>query len=270
MSNKTCQVCGKYFSIPFAWEKRGGGIFCSTECYNSTKSKRVKAVCIVCGKEFTYQRHRPTDVCGWMCRVKKKQVIKVCIVCGESFTVPKSNADRYNVCSKACKTKNTIYKSCERCGKVFTGSSRGDSHYCSEECRRPPVIKECPTCGKEFRSVPALDQIYCSTSCYRKSTGETSPERNVRICLESLSIEYIQEHTFSGWNYPVDFFLPKYNIVIEVDGEYWHSKQSIKDRDKRKTDWLISKGYKVFRISDSPYYGKVTNEMINSIKSLIH
>jgi very-short-patch-repair endonuclease len=267
MIKNNCIVCGKEFSIPFAWMKRGGK-YCSQACYNTIKNKKIFRICIVCGNGFECRRTRLTSVCSRKCCNENKQITKKCAVCGKIFTVAKSNADRYTVCSIECRMTTVFYTNCIRCGKKITNSSGGVKH-CSEECRRPAFIKICPTCGKEFRCTPATNKIYCSTSCYRKNTGETSPEKNVRICLEMLNVKYLQEHIFNGWKYPVDFYVPEFNIVIEVDGEYWHSKQSSKDRDKRKTNWLESKGYKVFRISDAPFYGKVTDEMINVIRELL-
>ena len=46
-----------------------------------------------------------------------------------------------------------------------------------------------------------------------------------------------------------DFYLPKRNLVIECDGEYWHMNQEIKLRDQRKDKLLQQMGYNILRLS---------------------
>ncbi|MEK7767429.1 MAG: DUF559 domain-containing protein, partial [bacterium] len=48
--------------------------------------------------------------------------------------------------------------------------------------------------------------------------------------------------------YVADFYVPSYNQVIEVDGEYWHGKPEVKARDTRRDVELIALGYNVVRI----------------------
>ena len=48
----------------------------------------------------------------------------------------------------------------------------------------------------------------------------------------------------------VDYYLPEHNIVIECDGDYWHSLPKNKARDKKRDRWLIEQGYTV-RILES-------------------
>lgn len=76
--------------------------------------------------------------------------------------------------------------------------------------------------------------------------------------LKSEKIMFIQNHKIK--NFLVDFYLPKYNMVIECDGDYWHAnprymigkeltKPQIRniDRDRRKNEMLIKEGIKFFR-----------------------
>lgn len=45
-----------------------------------------------------------------------------------------------------------------------------------------------------------------------------------------------------------DIFIPDYNIVVEMDGSYWHSNKMEKDREKN--DFFSSKGISVFRVRE--------------------
>ena len=48
----------------------------------------------------------------------------------------------------------------------------------------------------------------------------------------------------------VDFYLPKYLMVVEIDG-FQHLSPQGKRRDMRKDNWLSDKGIKVWRINNS-------------------
>lgn len=57
-----------------------------------------------------------------------------------------------------------------------------------------------------------------------------------------------------------DFYIPEYNTIIEVDGDFWHcnpdrfptpqyeSQKKNLIRDKEKNEWAINNGYKIIRI----------------------
>ena len=144
------------------------------------KRSGVYKTCPTCNETFylTPSRNaRGEKFCSMSCRKSATETVdKVCPSCGDTFTVNKSIADRFTVCSIECRLSETVYVTCKRCGKKFTGEKGRNRHYCSEECRRPPVIKTCKNCGVEFRTVPSTDCVFCSVSCYRKYTGETSIE----------------------------------------------------------------------------------------------
>lgn len=48
----------------------------------------------------------------------------------------------------------------------------------------------------------------------------------------------------------VDFLLPK-KVVIQVDGDYWHSLPEVINRDRKQDDILIKSGYNVVRLKES-------------------
>ena len=45
-------------------------------------------------------------------------------------------------------------------------------------------------------------------------------ERKMKKLLNELKIEYKMQYIVCGWIF--DFYLPKYNLLIECDGDYWH------------------------------------------------
>jgi very-short-patch-repair endonuclease len=50
--------------------------------------------------------------------------------------------------------------------------------------------------------------------------NETNLEKEFQTILNGLGISYIFQYTVNGYNY--DFYIPNKNILIEVDGDWWH------------------------------------------------
>lgn len=79
----------------------------------------------------------------------------------------------------------------------------------------------------------------CSLGAMKAAnTKNTSIELKVKKQLEENNISFkYQMYKFDRKNkcgYIFDFYLPKYKMVIECDGDYWHSLPKMKIRDKRK------------------------------------
>lgn len=55
----------------------------------------------------------------------------------------------------------------------------------------------------------------------------TKTKPHIKICsiLQELDIEYVEEYNISYWSF--DIYLIKYNILLEVDGDYYHSNPKI-------------------------------------------
>lgn len=67
--------------------------------------------------------------------------------------------------------------------------------------------------------------------------------------LKDWGIIYEKHYTVNG-KFIVDAFLPDHNIVIEVDGSYWHNLDRVKKKDKAENAYLTKCGYKVIRIPE--------------------
>jgi len=209
--------------------------------------------CVGCGKRSAVLGVSNPDrkYCTVACYRKSTnvQVTKHCPVCDTDYMVHRSTADRYTACSTACRTAETKYVDCERCGTRFRAEKHLNRHYCSEECRRPPVYAICPTCGETFRVFPskANDEHnrFCGQRCYRLYRGETPLERKVRETLADLGIEVEQEYQIGRWL--ADFAIVDRKIAIEADGDYWHGGA----RDRRRDQSFADLGWQVIRLSET-------------------
>ena len=48
-------------------------------------------------------------------------------------------------------------------------------------------------------------------------------EKEIKQYLDSRGIESITQYWVKGIPYYYDFYLPKYNLIIEYNGDYWHA-----------------------------------------------
>lgn len=94
------------------------------------------------------------------------------------------------------------------------------------------------------------------------SSKDTKPEKLFALILDILNIEYEKQKPVK--KYKCDFYIPKYNLIVEIDGDYWHANpkkykandiigpskkiaKKIWESDKTKTHDLLNEGYKVLR-----------------------
>jgi len=102
-------------------------------------------------------------------------------------------------------------------------------------------------------------------------------EKTFSNILELLDIEYKQFFYAKDIKAFYDFYIPKHNIIIEVDGDFWHcnpnSKHSVPKyktqqqnliKDSIKTQWAVDKGYKLFR-----FWEDDINNNIQYIKQIL-
>ena len=112
---KTCQHCGIIFTISKVRSDQGRGQFCSREC--RFNSRRKIQTCQYCGKQFKMSISQVKAGRGKYCSKKcsiegqKKKIKKICITCGkEFFTNPAEDNRRGGVkyCSTKCYHKNNV------------------------------------------------------------------------------------------------------------------------------------------------------------------
>ncbi|TSC63656.1 MAG: hypothetical protein G01um101493_380, partial [Microgenomates group bacterium Gr01-1014_93] len=119
-----------------------------------------------------------------------------------------------------------------------------------DKSEKDSFIRICRQCKNEFEitkgNINRGRGSFCTWQCYKKYKGESSLELIVRQKLEMLKEPFQQEMKIGKFR--IDFYLPKRNLVIECDGEYWHMDPKIKSRDLRKDRLLEKLGYKILRL----------------------
>jgi very-short-patch-repair endonuclease len=97
------------------------------------------------------------------------------------------------------------------------------------------------------------------------SKYETNIEALIREMLDNANVEYKTQKGFDK-KYIADFVIEKNKLVIEADGNYWHSDAMKKDRNyhKNKRDYYIKNGYRplFFRGDEIENKSEIVKSMI--------
>lgn len=188
-------------------------------------------------------------------------------------------------CENCGKEHDESYKTgrfcSEKCSKGFSTKAKRKeiNQAVSKKLKKDPPLQICKNCQGSFKS-KKKNQQFCSNSCslkykwkdpqYKKDMSKMStnlankrhldkdpsfgwqsrekinpsyPESVAINFLESKNINFIRE--VKEGKYFIDLALPERRIAIEIDGQQ-HEKR--KQSDFNKDLYLISRGWKVFRI----------------------
>lgn|SRR3990167_11535991 len=86
---------------------------------------------------------------------------------------------------------------------------------------------------------------------------DTKPELVMHEMLNGLDVKFeknVPIRLSNGRYHKVDVLVSGSNIIIEVDGRYWHSRPENVERDLYQTKDLTNQGYEVIRIWDDEIF----------------
>ena len=272
-----CDYCGKEHSISTStYNKLINGkskhCYCSTECKANAQRRGDYVICANCGKKF-YKK--PSEIkqqenlyccteCEFEHRKKVHREERTCEICGKTFVVGKRSKQRF--CSPECKhewqtqrvgekSSHFIpsYSKCDYCGKMFHISLYNQKtyahHFCSLTCRQK-WYSEVFSQDDNWKEKSRIKMLETLTSG-KISLTNSLPQRLVDEMLTETNVPFEREKTIDF--YSVDNFLLGYNLIIEVQGDYWHynpttfttppTKMQIKNRgrDKAKHNFIKHK-----------------------------
>lgn len=81
-----------------------------------------------------------------------------------------------------------------------------------------------------------------AANAFKTGFRKTSIEVKVEEQLEEYGIKYIQQKPINNNKFVLDFYLPEYQLVVECNGDYWHSLPHKIERDKKLEEYVLSKG----------------------------
>lgn len=179
------------------------------------------------------------------------------------------------VCSNRIIVKdiNSIYKTHNHLVKYFKNIEDSYTHSC---CSNKIVEFKCVDCGYE-KKMKINDFYRGGFNCKNCSDKISYPEKLIRTILVQLNINFKCEYS-PDWIKPkrYDFYLPDYNLIIEMDGG-WHNKDNnmsgqtskkSKEIDNYKDLKAKEYGIEVIRIdcdySHNYRFEYIKNNIINS------
>ena len=103
-----------------------------------------------------------------------------------------------------------------------------------------------------------------------KYKTNTKPEIKFKEILKSLHIEYKHNYPIFSieHSYPSDFYLPKYNTIIEIDGVYWHNWPYGNKIDDIRNNELAEKNINIIRLWDTELDFLDGNVLLEELENL--
>lgn len=158
------------------------------------RSETSNVKCLECGE------HQPSEVAlshhvGKIHGITKKEYVKKYIFKGEN-----------PVCNCGCGEKTTILPYLPYKREYIIGHNSSHSN--------PMTGATHLESSKDTMRAKAIARVK------NQKQSDTAPEKEFKVFLEKNNIEYIHQYgTEVGC---VDFYLPKHDLFVEIDGEWWH------------------------------------------------
>lgn len=228
---KQCKSCGTELN-GYAPRRRG---YCSDSCATQGKS--------AARKRATQGSANP----NW----RGGPITLSCAFCGTDFAVPFSRATTAQYCSTECShmaQRNRSAHICEHCGKSFE-------------------VPESREKNQEERGTPVR---FCSVACKLSFGGRTSLEIAVADALKEAGFDFEEQYQLQGKRWLYDFYLPKLDLLIEADGDFYHHsdwalEQGQGERDRQKTQYAQSLGFRFLRIREGDLRKVGANDIISTL-----
>ena len=130
-----------------------------------------------------------------------------------------------------------------------------------------PLPGEGSSIRKSYQTADCANYDVLKELAYKNRKNPTEAEAIIWNYLKGkqLGLHFRRQHIIG--NYIVDFSCPTKKIAIEIDGGY-HDQPEQKEYDEKRSEWLISKGWKIIRFKNEEIIANTEN-VISKIKKEI-
>ena len=273
-----CDCCGKEIRIKKSYHKRlldgkQKSITCSKECSYKMKHTGYDVTCENCGKQF-YRRKYHIELhshqfCSNNCQLEYQHQYKFetrkCEICNSEFECSKTSTQRFcsNKCNaewqktivgEACPQFTSEKKNCDCCNKeIYVAQNKLKKYthfFCNEKCRQEWYATDWSQ-RKEWREKKRIDAVKILESGAISKTN-SKPQQIIDNILDKNNIKYEREKGFKY--YCADNYLEN-NLIIEVQGDYWHANPLKYDSSLNKMQYERIKKDKAKRTYIKKYHG---------------
>jgi len=168
-----------------------------------------------------------------------------------------SNALKGNQNSKGNKPNKTSFKKGHISwskGKIgYSTSRKGQTHTQKTKKKISEAKKGCipwnkgiPLSGKALKKFKKIALL--GRQKQQNMKGPTSIEKKLYDELKKRGILFEKQRLING-RFIVDAYIPSLNLVIEADGNYWHSLPKTVEKDRRENAYLKKCGYNLLRLT---------------------
>lgn len=197
---RICEYCGTPFKIKESRLKYGGGKCCSRVCTDKNKKKTYK------GKNNPMYGVTLSDEE----RHKKSKITKELWKSPDFRERVKKSQDIF---FERAKTDGTWERANKKREETFLKKIGKKHNWIGTYGER--------TCDKTFIEKFGITSVEYRNK-FNKTKKDTNIEKRVQKILFENEIDFIKHFILDGYEF--DLFLPKMNILIECDGDYWHGK----------------------------------------------
>ena len=190
---------------------------------------------------------RYRNFCSLKCRgIKKTQKLTMdvpCAHCGLQFRRSFSQIKVNNFCGRICREKykwkhnrESRVRALKASPSLHTEARRRQLD--EARTKKKPMTEECRERIRQAR----LQQ--------RFPIKMTKIERLLHDEFSKRRLAFEMHKTMFG-RYQPDFVFENAKLIVQADGDYWHSRPGIKERDEKFNSIAYSQGYSVFRFAES-------------------
>lgn len=297
--DKKCEICGEVFE-----PRTNKSKFCSKECqyesYRKPKVDRIEVLCLFCQNKFEITEYDKNLGRGKYCSRHCKDMDQKEKYKGENNPMYGKEITEETKEKKSIKMKkvweDNDYRE-RRKQSIENFVIKNGFHFGTDEKsklkRKQTMLKKY---GVEHNWIGRYGERKCDETTikkYGKSSvdmlseytfyfgKQTDIEKIFKELLEDLGVEYQYKYRIYNkskkpfWFREFDFLIENTNILVEIDGDYWHGNDKLfenltdNQKETRKNDTIkekfaIDKGYQVLR-----FWGSELKENYNNVKDKI-
>lgn len=152
------------------------------------------------------------------------------------------------------------------CRKIFSISDKKRLSQIAKDAWANPDIRK-KMMDNPNRSIWCRKGALAAAMKIRLDRFFTKPEKQMCKILSKLGYNYIHHYPMDKIEhmYMADFYLKDLNLILEVDGKYWHNYPDYREIDLLRNDELKSVGFNVVRFWDGEFNEKIVKNKLSQI-----